>query len=214
MLPLVLGLGLLALIMYGKAPKGAPLEGATVTRYVSASLDAEIARLAREKPESAKALNQSFDLGTGSIYLPWATAAIWFGQLQGAGYPLISQRIADVISQRKSALDREMAIIQKANPQTTAEITPAIIGEQGDPAALTKQAALLTTNGYPEIGKRLVEVAVITSRRAAGAAAVSGDPEVMRGVARRIVRVNPRMAGALVARAARADRTSRIRRTA
>jgi len=189
MIPLVLILGLAALIAMSQKKTGE-----------SSSISAELARLAVEKPDTRRAIDAAVNFDTGALMAPWQVIASYGAQL-AATYPALSKAVGDILASRKSALDAELARMNTANPQTRVAINPAIFSDSGDPAQLTQWGAMVTANGYPEIGRRLGEIAVFSANKAAAVAAVSGDPRMMADVARHIAHIHPARSRQLLRRA-------------
>lgn len=192
MLPLILIVGLgLAFFAMGERGRGGS----------SQHIAEELARLAVDKPETRKALDAAVNFDTGALMAPWQIIASYGASLAAGGYPALGKAVADILQRRKSELDAELVRMNTANPETRVAINPAILGDSGDPAQLTQWGAMVTANGYPAIGRRLGEIAVFSASKQAVTAAVSGDPRVMVGVARRIQNVQPEFSRALLRRA-------------
>jgi hypothetical protein len=191
MLPLILVVGLgLALFAMGNK----------TGRESGGSIAQDLARLAVASPDTRRALDSAVNFDTGALLAPWSVIASYGAQLMGQ-YPALGKAIGDILSQRKAALDQELARMNTANPQTRVAINPAILSDTGDPAQLTQWGAMVTANGYPAIGRRLGEIAVFSANKAAAVASVSGDPQFMAQVARKIRHVEPARSRALMRKA-------------
>jgi hypothetical protein len=164
------------------------------------NLRAELERLAVNMPDTRRAIDKAVNFDTGALMAPWSVIASYGAQLAST-FPAISKAIGDILASRKSALDAELARMNTENPQTRVAINPAILSDTGDPAQLTQWGAMVTANGYPAVGRRLGEIAVFSANKAAAVAAVSGDPQFMVDVARKIRSVEPARSRALMRRA-------------